>query len=199
MEPQLKSLLLNNDYRKVELEFRIGEVVEGRFVSSLQKVVWNQMKSKMKEPPEEHTIVDKYVGHGNQGISTRFVTKSNGEEFWEQKKKIDSTTLPNGRFAVRTSIALEEKYSSPPPGTPHIKTNAQFALQRKKVRTSYTVGAWRVDFSRVEHIPERNDVEETFEVEIELADSGIFFEKEVEQVLREGQKIVEMLIHDVAY
>jgi hypothetical protein len=50
----------------------------------------DQMKSKMKETPEEHTIVDKYVGHGNQGVSTRFVTKSNGEEFWEQKKKIDA-------------------------------------------------------------------------------------------------------------
>jgi hypothetical protein len=199
MDLQLKSLLLNNDYRKIELEFRLGMMFDGRFVSSLPKVVWNQMKSKMKETPEEYTIIDKYLGTGDQRIATRFVTKSNGEEFWEQKNKVHNTMFSNGRFEVRTSVALEEQTSAPPPGTPLITSNAQFVMQRKKARMSYAMGPWRVDFSKVEQIPQRNDVEELFEVEIELADNGIFFEKEVEQVLLEGQKIVEMLIHDVAY
>ena len=199
MEGQLKHLLLNNDFRKIELEFRIGEMDGNRFVSSLRKVVWNQMKNKMKEKPQECTIVDKYVGYGNKGVSTRFVSKSSGEEFWEQKKKIDNTTVPSGKFAMRTSLALEEQSASAPPGTPLIKSNSQFTTQRKKVRTSYTMGPWRVDFTRVEQIPESNDVEETYEVEVELADNGIFFEKEIEQVLHEGKKIVEMLVNDIAY
>jgi hypothetical protein len=157
------------------------------------------MKNKMKETPQECTIVDKYVGYGNKGVSTRFVSKSSGEEFWEQKKKIDNTTVPSGKFAMRTSLALEEQSVSAPPGTPLIKSNSQFATQRKKVRTSYTMGPWRVDFTRVEQIPESNDVEETYEVEVELADNGVFFEKEIEQVLHEGKKIVEMLVNDIAY
>jgi len=199
MELHLKDVLLNNDYHKVELEFRIGEMAGDRFVSSLRKVAWNQMKSKMKEVPVEYTVIDKYVASKDQGISTRFVSKSNGEEFWEQKKKIGNSTAPKGRFAMRSSVALEEQTTSPPQGVPRAKTGAQFALQRKKVRSSYTMGCWRVDFSRVEQIPDRGDVEETYEVEVELADNGIFFEKEVEQVLREGEKIVEMLVQGIAY
>ncbi|AGE49045.1 mRNA capping enzyme beta chain [Acanthocystis turfacea Chlorella virus Br0604L] len=203
MEGHLKHLLLNNDFRKVELEFRIGEMDGTRFVSSIRKVVWNQMKNnmkdKVKEVPEEQTIVDKYVGYGNEGISTRFVAKSNGEEFWEQKKKVDNTTVPNGKFAMRTSLALEEKSTSPPPGTPIITSNSQFTTQRKKMRASYMLGPWRVDFTRVEQIPDNSDTEETYEVEVELADAGIFFEKEIEQVLHEGKKIVDMLVSDITY
>ncbi|AGE49377.1 mRNA capping enzyme beta chain [Acanthocystis turfacea Chlorella virus Can0610SP] len=199
MEGQLKNLLLNNDFRKVELEFRIGEMDGNRFVSSLRKVVWNQMKGKMKEAPEEQTIIDKYVGNGNKGVSTRFVAIQRGNEFWEQKKKIDNTTVPSGKFAMRTSLALEEKSSAPPPGTPIITSNSQFTMQRKKARTSYRMGPWRVDFTRVEQIPDNSDTEETYEVEVELADAGIFFEKEIEQVLHEGKKIVDMLVSDITY
>jgi hypothetical protein len=72
-------------------------------------------------------------------------------------------------------------------------------MQRKKMRSSYAMGPWRVDFSRVEQIPQRNDVEEIFEVEVELADNGIFFEKEVGQVLHEGNQIVNMLVNDIVY
>ncbi|AGE59982.1 mRNA capping enzyme beta chain [Acanthocystis turfacea Chlorella virus WI0606] len=199
MEGQLKNLLLNNDFRKVELEFRIGEMDGNRFVSSLRKVVWNQMKGKMKEAPEEQTIIDKYVGNGNKGVSTRFVATLDGNEFWEQKKKIDNTTVPSGKFAMRTSLALEEKSSAPPPGTPIITSNSQFTMQRKKARTSYRMGPWRVDFTRVEQIPDNSDTEETYEVEVELVDAGIFFEKEIEQVLHEGKKIVDMLVSDITY
>jgi len=153
----------------------------------------------MKEAPEEHTIVDKYVGNGNKGVSTRFVATSDGNEFWEQKKKIDNTTVPSGKFAMRTSLALEEKSSGPPPGTPIITSNSQFTMQRKKARTSYRMGPWRVDFTRVEQIPDNSDTEETYEVEVELADAGIFFEKEIEKVLHEGKKIVDMLVSDITY
>ncbi|ABT16218.1 mRNA capping enzyme beta chain [Acanthocystis turfacea Chlorella virus MO0605SPH] len=199
MEGQLKNLLLNNDFRKVELEFRIGEMDGNRFVSSLRKVVWNQMKGKMKEAPEEQTIIDKYVGNGNKGVSTRFVATLDGNEFWEQKKKIDNTTVPSGKFAMRTSLTLEEKSTAPPPGTPIITSNSQFTMQRKKARTSYRMGPWRVDFTRVEQIPDNSDTEETYEVEVELVDVGIFFEKEIEQVLHEGKKIVDMLVSDITY
>jgi hypothetical protein len=199
MESQLKTLLLNNDYRKIELEFRIGMMVDNRFISSLPKVIWNQMKSKMTETTEEYTIIDKYLDSGDRNIATRFVTRSNGEEFWEQKNKVHHTMSSNDRFEVRTSVALEEHSSAPPLGTPRITSNAQFAMQRKKMRASYTMGPWRVDFSRVEQIPQCNDVEELFEVEVELADNGIFFEKEVEQVLHEGNQIVNMLVHDIVY
>jgi hypothetical protein len=67
-------------------------------------------------------------------------------------------------------------------------------MQRTKHRTSFTRGPWRIDFTRVEIIPIKNDIEEVYEIEVELADIGYFFEKEIDLVIEEGRNIAYKIV-----
>ena len=184
----LKDLLLSNDFRSLELEFRLGIYVNGKFHANIPKHRWSKIKDSMQGDSVEYTSIDRYICTNDPAVSTRFVSKSNGEEFWEHKHKISSTVChEEGEFAIRTSIALEQR-------TRESFSHTTFVLQRKKVRTMFKFDDnWKVDFTKVEQIPNTNDIEETYEIEIELANNALFFEKEIELIIEEGRNIANRL------
>jgi len=179
----LKSLaqtLLNHDVRMIELEFRVGIQTNAGFHAHVPKVVWNRSKSTFGDA-DETIILDQYVKNSDSG---RYVYTAS-ESYWERKKKLATETNP-GEFSVRASLALEMKEPGPPP--------IIFTLQRKKYRTTFYKGPWKIDFSRVETIPNTADVEETYEIEVELYDTYYFFEKEMHLILEEGENLARSIV-----
>lgn len=181
----VKSSLHGHDLRSVELEFRVGFQTTTGFVSAIPKVSWTSAQKKLSDGLDSITI-DKYI-RSRPDESTRHVTTPTAM-YIEHKKKIykDVVSL-GGPFFIRGSLALEAK-------EPATRLPVSFTMQRTKHRTSYTRGPWRIDFTRVEIIPSKNDIEEVYEIEVELEDVGYFFEKEIHLVIEEGQKITHDLV-----
>jgi len=182
---ELKSVLHGHDLRSVELEFRVGFQRSTGFVSSIPKLAWVAALNKLTGGSET-TTVDKYIRSGKDE-SSRHVTTATGMYMEHKKKVAKDVVSPGGHFSIRGSIALEAQ-------EPATKPPISFVMQRTKHRTSFTKGPWRIDFTRVEIIPIKNDIEEVFEIEVELADIGYFFEKEIDLVIAEGRKIAHELV-----
>lgn len=181
----LKSALHGHDLRSIELEFRVGFQSSGVFQSSIPKLAWVSAKNKLADGVETNSV-DKYI-HSRPGYVLRHVTTSNGS-YMEHKRKVVTDVVSLGSaFSIRGAISLEAQ-------EPAIKPPNSYVMQRIKHRTSFTNGPWRVDFTRVEIIPIKNDVEELFEIEVELADVGYFFEKEIDLVINEGRKLAHSLV-----
>jgi hypothetical protein len=179
----LASLLKTNDFRTLELEFRVGFQTSTGYHARVPKLVWMTAKNKLQDGVEVMTI-DKYV-KSRQNESSRHV-QTPRESFWEHKKKVDMDITP-GKYAIRSSLAIEIREEGSPPNS--------FVLQRKKHRTSFAKGPWSLDFTRVEAIPsDDKDNEETYEIEVELKDIGYLFEKELDLVIQEGIHIAQSLV-----
>ena len=182
---ELKSALHCHDLRSIELEFRVGFKSTSGFVSSIPKLAWVAAQEKLSGGVETKTV-DKYI-RTRADEASRHVTTATGSYMEHKKKVAKDVVSPGGAFSIRGSLALEaQEPADRPPNS--------FVMQRTKFRTSYTRGPWRIDFTRVEIIPVKNDIEEVFEIEVELADIGYFFEKELELVVEEGQKIAHGLV-----
>jgi hypothetical protein len=183
MLKSLASTLHGHDFRGLELEFRVGIQTSSGFHANIPKVVWAAAKEKMGTAEEVITI-DRYVS-SRQGESSRHVQSGTCAYFEHKKKIANDVTLTQGRFAIRSSLALESKEDRNPPNS--------FVLQRKKRRTSFMNGPWRIDFTRVETIPNKDDNEETYELEVELADLGYLFEQELHLVIEEGIMLAQKI------
>jgi len=181
----LKSSLHGHDLRSIELEFRVGFQTSTGFVSSIPKLAWVSAQEKLSGGVET-TTVDKYI-RTRADESSRHVTTATGSYMEHKKKVAKDVVSPGGAFSIRGAISLEAQ-------EPVTKPPLSFVMQRTKHRTSYTNGPWRIDFTRVEIIPVKNDIEEVYEIEVELADIGYFFEKELELVIEEGRKLAHKLV-----
>lgn len=181
----LKSVLHGQDLRSVELEFRVGFQTSAGFKSSIPKLAWVAAQGKLSGGVETRTV-DKYI-KSRQDEASRHVTAETGSYIEHKKKIAKDVVSPGGAFSIRGAIALEAR-------EPAAKPPNSFVMQRTKHRTSYTNGPWEICFTRVEVIPIKNDIEEVYEIEVELADIGYFFEKEIDLVIEEGRKIAHKLV-----
>jgi hypothetical protein len=128
--------------------------------------------------------VDKYLKSRPDG-SARHVTTST-ESYIEHKKKIANDIDISGKFAIRSSLAIENREDN-------ATAPNSFVMQRTKHRTSFKKGPWRIDFTRVEIIPIQNDIEEVYEIEVELEDTGYLFERELHMVIAEGIELAKSI------
>lgn len=182
---ELKTALHGHDLRSLELEFRVGFQSSTGFSSYIPKVAWIAAKNKLTDGVESKTV-DKYV-KSRMDESSRHVTTNTGQYMEHKKKLAKDVVSPGGAFSIRGAVSLEAQ--EPSTGPPN-----SFVMQRTKYRTSFTKGPWRIDFTRVEVIPIKNDIEEIYEIEVELADIGYFFEKEMQLVIEEGRNIAYSLV-----
>ena len=180
----LKKSLHEHDIRTLEIEFRVGFQSRAGFISSIPKIAWATAKGKLADGVDSVTV-DRYI-RARPGESCRHVTTP-VNAFLEHKKKIANEVDASGTYAIRSSVAIEVRESAP-------KQPNSFVMQRTKHRTSYRRGPWSIDFTRVEIIPIQNDIEEVFEIEVELIDTGYLFERELHIVIDEGIKLARSLV-----
>lgn len=180
----LKKIVHEHDIRTLELEFRVGFHNSSGFISSLPKIVWTTAKNKLTNGVETLTV-DKYV-RSRPGESCRHVTTTTGKYIEYKKKVANDVDVNSGPYAIRSAIALETREPADPPNS--------FVMQRTKNRTSFRKGPWQIDFTRVEMIPIKNDIEEVYEIEVELVDTGYLFERELNLIVKEGIEIARKLM-----
>lgn len=103
----------------------------------------------------------------------------------ERLHRLDYPAPAPHPWTVRASIALEV-VERPPPGASGDPPPHRF--RRTKDRTSYRFGPWTVDLTKAtSNLPgELDNDDETFEVEVELADATVLFARPLEDVVRWG-------------
>jgi len=175
--------LHEHDIRTLEIEFRVGFQTSFGFISRIPKIAWATAKGKLSDGVDSVTV-DRYI-RSSPGESCRHVTTP-VDAFLEHKKKIANDVDASGTYAIRSSIAIEVRERASKPNS--------FVMQRTKHRTSFRRGPWSIDFTRVEIIPIQNDIEEVFEIEVELVDTGYLFERELHIVVDEGIKLARSLV-----
>lgn len=169
----LRDVLHDHGHKNVELEFRLGRVVNNNYIAGVPKATFDALLRLLERSPafskKECTTLEKL-----NGTDARFIIE-NGDEAngrWCYKKKVFSSTGSGKDLVPRASISLEgHDHTPPPPGS------LPFKYHRLKKRTSFTHECWTVDMTRVtSNLPGQFDNdEEIYEVEIELTGVDAFF------------------------
>ena len=168
----LRHSLYDQGHKTVELEFRLGRVINGTFIAGVTKEIFEKVFAILDASPafQRHEIASL---ERLNGTDARYVI-TNGDESngrWCYKKKVAVVTEPGTDFVCRAAVALEGRDHAPPPAG-----STPFMYHRMKKRTSFRHGYWAVDMTRVTtNLPQIDNDEEIYEVEIELADVDAYF------------------------
>ena len=188
VEALLAAALKRYGHERLELEFRVGHRAGTSFVPGLPEDVWTMLKERLERSPAfavQHTMTRELLSEGGDA---RYVMPR-GEDprpaHWLHKKRLhDVDTDTDTSWSCRTSISLEQVGRGPPP------TSHRF--QRDKERWSFRHKCWSVDMTRVvSNLPHQLDNDDvSFEVEVELRDTGELFGRPLPHVLEWGWTIV---------
>jgi hypothetical protein len=187
----LRDTIHDHGHKNVELEFRLGRIVNEQYVTGVTKATFDALLRHLEKSPafskNEKTTLEKL-----NGTDARFIIE-NGDEAggrWCYKKKVCTETAPGKENVPRASVALEgHDHAPPPPGSP------PFKYHRLKKRTSFVHECWTVDMTRVtSNLPGQFDNdEEMYEVEVELTGVDAFFVYTLEYLVEWGLHLLNEL------
>lgn len=175
---------------RVELEFRLGHRVEGKFVPGVSERAWSSIKQRLDASVDKFKVVvattEERICDGDRRNGTaKYVVPGQGAPFWMHKKRLSDTDMNTtaGPWCCRASLSLEEvdpPGAAPPPGT--------HRFQRHKQRWSYVHRCWSIDLTRVtSNLPHQLDNDDvSYEIEIELRDTTELFARPLDNVLLWG-------------
>lgn len=188
-------------HRGVELEFRLGHRLPGgTFSSNVRREAFAKVTETLKASKtwtdvyEIHTIDMIHGGPaGGKHITTTLHTK-NGQDLpvpppaWQTKSKLPPVDFEFGGdcpFVGRASVAVEHFAPAPHDSPP---TTAR----RIKHRTRYVWKCWAFDLTRVQStLPGDLDNDEaSYEIEIELVDTGMMFERTMDSLAEWGLALI---------
>jgi len=179
---------------RLELEFRLGHRTAGKFVPGVSETGWQRLKARLDVPSAARQEV--IVTETNELIcddgSGKYVAAPDGSApgFWMHKKRLcDADIDTDSPWCCRVSMSLEEVDSrdrQPPPPAAH-------KFERHKQRWSYRYACWSVDLTRVvSNLPHQLDNDAvSYEVEIELRDTGELFTRTMDNLLEWGWSMVQ--------
>lgn len=203
---QLWNAAHDHGHTGLELEFRLGQILPGNYFSAnVGKDNFNTLKSKLDAATFErvvdvetvetiHNTLKQSLKHAvNQSlkhVSTLSICDPQNNEqpppppYCMTKTKVYQTDFNAGNFAARCAIAIERP-------VPLRVVSSRFV--RSKKRRRYIYRCWAFDLTEVVSNADV-DTEETYEVEVELLDPGILFERTMDSVVEWGT----MLVNDLA-
>jgi len=195
---RVKNVLATHGHRGVELEFRLGRSFGNRFVSGVSREGWTKITRALEESHEFVSVPELVTRESILSGGWKQVTFDDETvpPQWNHKQKVDTfevlDILPDSPWAVRASLSLENVEKCPPAPVREGKVEASGYVRNKK-RLSYTYKCWSIDMTRVQsNFPGHDD--ETFEVEIELADQEAFFTYTVDHIVMWAQCLVKDMI-----
>lgn len=197
----LRGAIHEQGHQNVELEFRLGRMINGTFVAGVPKACFETLL-KLMDTSTSFQRTDITTLEKLNGTDARFVI-TDGDEAngrWCYKKKIFTTNGSNNEGLIhRASVSIEGRDSAPPPpGSP------PFKYHRLKKRSSFVHECWSVDLTRVtSNLPGQFDNdEEIYEVEVELSHVDAYFVYTLDHVvtwgihfLSELQYMIQNTIH----
>lgn len=171
------------DYERMEVEWRVGHRMAS-FRPGVTKESWEALQRALEGSP----MFVKSYSESTERMGDTPGVKCIDNVGWMSKKRLvdvdqDAGTRHGHMWSIRASVSLEDPIK--PQGIP-------LKYERRKQRWSYTHQCWRVDLTRVlSNLPMHLDEDqEIYEVELELADVGVLFEKRLDHVLDWGWSFV---------
>jgi hypothetical protein len=197
---QLWNVAHDHGHVGLELEFRLGQILPGNYFSpnvgkdNFQKLKARLDASTFNRVVDVHTVetIQNHIKH----VSTISISEEEKNDtrpphtrpppppFCMTKTKMFQKELDAGTFTARCSIAMEQPI-------PLRVVNSRFV--RNKRRRRFVYRCWAFDLTEVVSNADV-DTEETYEVEIELLDPGILFERTMDSVVEWGL----LLVNDLA-
>lgn len=190
--PVLRQALHEHGHKNVELEFRVGRILNGAFVTGVPKSTFEALMTVLSQSKAFSKTTTTTLEKLN-GTDARYVIKDGDEAngVWCYKKKLYAA---NGQvfdacqsLVPRAAVALEgNDHSPPPPGSP------PFKYHRLKKRTSFVHTYWTIDLTRVtSNLPgDFDNDEEKYEVEVELAGVDAYLIYTLDHLCRWGEHIL---------
>lgn len=184
----VRSAVTTYGHSRIELEWRLGHRM-GAFRPGVGVDAWRRLQTALDASPAfEKTFKETVEKMGDRTGVKCIQDHATGAELWMHKKRLaDVDVDPTGDsvrpWSVRASVSLEEPDASP--------VALDLKYERRKQRWSYRHRCWTVDLTRVRsNLPAHlDDDQDAYEVEIELVDQGILFEKTVEFVVEWGWRL----------
>ena len=175
---------------RIELEWRLGHR-QGSFRPGVGVDAWRRLQTALDASPHfQKTYRDTVEKMGDVAGIKCIDEFTTGTQVWMHKTRlgdvdVDPTGDSQRPWSQRASVSLEEVESTP----------AQVALkyERKKQRWSYRHECWSIDLTKVQsNLPSHLDEDQDcFEVEIELVDQGILFERPLDHVVQWGWRLAD--------
>jgi hypothetical protein len=170
----------------MELEFRLGHrLPDGSFSPNVGKTQFGTLKRTLDAAPFER-IVDvetlEKISDVKHVTTLRFSEGPPPPVFCMVKNKqfhIDRDDTAGGPYVVRCSVAYERVVDCPPGAE-----TASFTRYKKRTRYVYK-NTWAFDLTEVTSNADVDSLE-TYEVEIELLDPGVLFDKTMDHIARTG-------------
>lgn len=162
----------------VELEWRLGHR-QGSFRPGVGETAWSRLKDALDSSPafqKSHSCSVERIGDG-----TKCVENADGSRAWMHKKRLaDVDDDPQGTWSMRVSVSFEDAAA--------VGDETKLKYERKKERWSYQHVCWSIDLTKVSsNLPAQLDEDRyTYEVEIELVDQGMMFERTLDHLVQWG-------------
>lgn len=177
---------------RLELEFRLGHRIAGKFVPGVAEERWTGLKDQLdRATPRHFELVTSETREliSNDGSGGKYVIPTNDKPFWMHKKRLSDLDIDtDGPWCCRASMSLEvvdtAEQQKPAP-TGHV-------FERHKQRWSYRYRCWSLDLTRVvSNLPHQLDNDGvSYELEIELRDTSELFARPMDLVLEWGWDLV---------
>ncbi len=179
-------------HQGLELEFRLGHVLAGgQFSPNVGRDQFTKLKACLDDSQNfekyEVETVEK-IGNGIKHVTTLHFKESSDTNppppsYCMSKIKVAQVDFPadGSPYTIRCSISAEDIIP-----VQHVHT--QYTRHKKRSRYVYKK-VWAFDLTEVVSNTDV-DSEESFEVEIELLDSGILFECTMDHIARWGLTLV---------
>lgn len=183
----LKTAVATYGHKRLEIEFRIGRLVNSKFVPGVTRDAFVKIQDHLKSLPSQEINTTETIFRDCK----RIYDHDSQTTTVLHKKKIHATDVDTGTlWTVRAALALEE------PGALEDLGPATSVYERTKRRTRFTSKGWAIDLTRVaSNLPDDLDSDsETYEVEIELLDVDSLYTRTVMEVLHWGLKISNDMI-----
>jgi hypothetical protein len=180
----------------IELEFRVGHMLPTGFSSNIGKDNFETLRRRLDASSAFSRIVDvetvEIVGGSMKHVTTVSLAdpdpKPPPPPFCMTKTGTFRREFETAQFTVRCSIAVETS-------VPLRVVSSR--LTRRKRRRRYMYKCWAFDLTEVVSTADV-DTEETYEVEIELVDTGMLFERTMVAMVDWGLALVDDLVRMLA-
>lgn len=185
----IKSSIATYGHDRLEVEWRLGHR-QGRFRPGVGVDAWRRLQHALDTSPHFQKSFTDSVERMGEKPGVKCITDLTAPDHpptWLHKQRladVDDDTL--GPWSVRASVSLEELEAAP-------AGNVFLKYERKKQRWSYRHKCWRIDLTRVSsNLPAQLDEDaETHEVEIELVDQDVLFERPVDYIVEWGWSLAK--------
>lgn len=187
LETAMRTAIVTYGHDRIELEWRLGHR-QGNFRPGVGCEAWRRLQRALDTSPHFTKAFKESVEKLPEKVGIKCILESGHPDVWLHKTRLaDVDKESKSAWSIRASISLEDREPTPP--------DVVLKYERRKQRWSYRHKCWSIDLTRVRsNLPSDLDEDsETHEVEIELVDQGVLFERPISYIVEWGWSLAQDL------